>query len=75
MTTGLMVMASLKDIPFIIDGGPYAADDDNPLLSYIENIGHLGRCGGSPLATHPHNELTDQLVAKPIRHVSVVGFR
>jgi competence protein ComEC len=38
----------------VIDGGPYSADPDNPLLAYLEHIGHHGADVEALIVSHPH---------------------
>lgn len=40
----------------VIDGGPYSADASNPLLPYMENVGHHGADVEALLVTHPHDD-------------------
>jgi competence protein ComEC len=40
----------------IIDGGPYSADDSNPLLPYIEREGHHGADIEALFVSHPHSD-------------------
>ena len=40
----------------VIDGGPYSADRDNPLLSYLEHIGHHGADIQALVVSHPHTD-------------------
>ena len=40
----------------VIDGGPYSADDSNPLLPYMETQGHHGAIVESLIVTHPHDD-------------------
>jgi beta-lactamase superfamily II metal-dependent hydrolase len=40
----------------VIDGGPYSADQDNPLLSYLEQIGHHGANVDALIVSHPHTD-------------------
>jgi beta-lactamase superfamily II metal-dependent hydrolase len=38
----------------VIDGGPYSANTNNPVLSYIEGVGHHGADIEALIVTHPH---------------------
>ena len=40
----------------LIDGGPYSADDENPLREYVESIGHHGAVVEALIVTHPHTD-------------------
>lgn len=40
----------------VIDGGPYSADDENPLLGYLERQGHHAATIEALFLTHPHND-------------------
>jgi competence protein ComEC len=40
----------------VIDGGPYSADRDNPVLSYLESIGHHGGDIEALIVSHPHTD-------------------
>lgn len=38
----------------VIDGGPYSGNTNNPVLSYIEGVGHHGADIEALIVTHPH---------------------
>lgn len=38
----------------VIDGGPYSANTNNPVLSYIEGVGYHGADIEALIVTHPH---------------------
>lgn len=40
----------------IIDGGPYSGNTNNPVLSYIEGVGHHGADIEALIVTHPHTD-------------------
>jgi beta-lactamase superfamily II metal-dependent hydrolase len=40
----------------VIDGGPYSADNSNPLLPYMESQGHHGADIEALFITHPHDD-------------------
>jgi competence protein ComEC len=40
----------------VIDGGPYSADNSNPLLPYMESQGYHGADIEALLLTHPHDD-------------------
>ncbi|MCP3673013.1 MAG: MBL fold metallo-hydrolase [Gammaproteobacteria bacterium] len=43
-----------EGLNIVIDGGPYSADDSNPLLPYLESRGHHGAVIDALIVTHPH---------------------
>lgn len=40
----------------IIDGGPYSADNNNPLRTYIEKVAHHGAPIEALIVSHPHDD-------------------
>lgn len=40
----------------VIDGGPYSSDNSNPMLPYMEQVGHHGAEIEALIVTHPHTD-------------------
>jgi beta-lactamase superfamily II metal-dependent hydrolase len=49
-----MGMASLKEDQLLLTAGPYSGNTNNPVLSYIEGVGHHGADIEALIVTHPH---------------------
>jgi beta-lactamase superfamily II metal-dependent hydrolase len=47
---------TFEGLNIVIDGGPYSADDSNPLLPYLESKGHHGAVIDALIVTHPHTD-------------------